>query len=158
MILIADSSALIALSVCNSLELLDQLFTEVVVPEAVYKEVIKADKPEARILKHYLNGKVIKVDMHDFIYLDAYADAGETEAMKLYKQKSADKLLIDDKRGRKVAKINRIETIGSLGILIAAKQAGLIKQIKPRIEKIAQSRVYINQSLIEMVLEVAKER
>ncbi len=51
MILIADSSALVALSVCDSLELLNQLFKEVIVPEAVYLEVIKSDKPETRALK-----------------------------------------------------------------------------------------------------------
>ena len=96
--------------------------------------------------------------MHDFIYLDAYADAGETEAMQLYKQKSANKLLIDDKRGRKVAKINGINMIGSLGILISAKQAGLISEVKPKIEKIANSRVYLSQTLIEIILETANEK
>ena len=57
------------------------------------------------------------------------ADAGETEAMLLYKQIDADKLLIDDQRGRNVAKINHIETIGSLGVLLVAKQRGLINEI-----------------------------
>ena len=86
MILIADSSALVALSVCDSLTLLERLFKEVIVPEAVFLEVIKSDKPEARILEEFLRKKVRKVDMRTFIYLDGNADAGETEAMLLYKQ------------------------------------------------------------------------
>lgn len=45
MILIADASALIALSACNSLPLLDAIFGTVLVPEAVFCEVIKAHKP-----------------------------------------------------------------------------------------------------------------
>ena len=77
--------------------------------------------------------------------------------MVLYKQKSADKLLIDDKRGRKVAKINNINTIGSLGVLLNAKQVGLISAVKPRIEKIANSRVYLDSPLISMVLDMANE-
>jgi predicted nucleic acid-binding protein len=157
MILVADSSALVALSVCDSLTLLDQLFKEVIVPEAVFLEVVKGDKPEANVLKKYLQEKVRKVDMRSFIYLDGNADAGETEAMLLYKQELADKLLIDDRRGRRIAKINGINTIGSLGILLSAKQAGLISKIKPQIENIAASRVYLTQSLIEMVLEIARE-
>ena len=140
MILVADSSALIALSVCNSLELLDQLFSEVLVPKAVFNELIKPDKPEVITLQHYLKDKVCEVDMRNFIYLDAYADAGKNEAMLLYKQKSAEKLLIDDKRGRKVAKLNEIDTIGLLGVLLIAKQTGLISKIKPRIKEIAQSK------------------
>ena len=157
MILVADSSALIALSVCGSLTLLDQLFKEVIVPEAVFLEVVKSDKPEAKVLEKYLREKVRKVNMHNFIYLDGNADAGETEAMLLYKQKLADKLLIDDKRGRRIAKINGINTIGSLGILLSAKQSGLISKIKPQIEDIAASRIYLTQSLIEVVLEIADE-
>ena len=157
MILIADSSALIALSVCDSLKLLDQLFSEVIVPQAVYEEVIKPEKPEAIPLQKYLTDKVVEVDMSHFVYLDAFADAGENEAMLLYKQKSADKLLIDDKRGRKVAKINEISTIGSLGVLLAAKQKGLIPEVKLYIDKIKESRIYLSPSLIQMVLEIANE-
>jgi len=105
MLLIADSSALVALSVCDSLELLDQLFKEVIVPESVYLEVIKSDKPEALALKEFLQEKVRKVDMSAFIYLDGNADEGEMEAMFLYKKEQADKLLIDDKRGKKLPKL-----------------------------------------------------
>jgi predicted nucleic acid-binding protein len=158
MILIADTSALIALSICDSLQLLDEIFTEVIVPERVYIEAIKSNKPEAKKLELYLQEKVIKVDMEDFIYLDGYVDAGETEAMKLYKTLSAHKLLIDDKRGRKVAKLNDIDVIGSLGILIHAKQSGLIKEVKPRLNKIVNSAIYLDSSLIESVLEITGEQ
>ncbi len=96
--------------------------------------------------------------MGDFIYLDGYVDAGETEAMKLYKTLSADKLLIDDKRGRKIAKLNNISIIGSLGVLIHAKQLGLIREVKPRIDKITNSAIYLNASLIEHVLEISGEQ
>ena len=65
MILIADSSALVALSVCDSLTLLDQLFTEVIVPKAVFLEVVKSDKPEAKVLENYLKEKVRKVRTPD---------------------------------------------------------------------------------------------
>ncbi len=126
-------------------------------PEAVFLEVVKSDKPEAKILENYLQEKVREVNMHDFIYLDGNTDAGETEAMLLYKQKSADMLLIDDRRGRRTAKINGINTIGSLGILFSAKQAGLVSKIKTQVEDIAASRIYLSQSLIEAVLKLAAE-
>jgi predicted nucleic acid-binding protein len=122
MILVADCSALIALSTCNSLGLLEQLFSTVVVPEAVFYEATSPNKREARQLKTYLQDKVRKVDMQSYVFLDGFADAGETEAMVLYKHK----LLIDDRRGRNVAKLNHISTIGSLGVFLVAKQKGLI--------------------------------
>ena len=157
MILIADASALIALAVCNSLHLLDDLFGDVLVPEAVYVEVTANNKPQALILKNYLEGKVRSVSMQHYVYLDAYADLGETQAMLLFKQLSADYLLIDDKRGRKVATINQIKTVGSLGVLLQAKRSGLIPAIAPLLQQIAESPVFISTKLIRTVLELAGE-
>ena len=157
MILIADSSALVALSVCDSLDLLDALFGEVKVPQAVFDEVSANHKPESAVLERYLQGKIESVDTEKYVYLDAYADAGETEAMLLYKQMSADWLLIDDKRGRKIAAVNHINTIGSLGVLLSAKKRGLISAVKPKIDQIAESDVYIGQTLRQIVLDMAGE-
>lgn len=157
MILIADASALIALSVCNSLPVLDALFGTVLVPEAVYLEVAAEDKPHSEPLRRYLQGKVRQVDMQHFVFLDAYADAGETAAMVLYKELNADYLLIDDKRGRKVAAINQIKTVGSLGVLLQAKRAGLIASIAPLLAQIDASPVFISRTLLETVLELAGE-
>lgn len=114
MILVADCSPLIALASCKGLPLLEALFDTVIVPEAVYHEAVVSDKPEAQQLKEYLKDKIRKIDPGYPILLDGFSDLGETEAMVLYRQISADKLLIDDKRGRRIAKINHINTIGSL--------------------------------------------
>jgi uncharacterized protein len=157
MILVADCSALIALSVCDSLGLLEQLFDSVVVPETVYNEAIQSGKKEAQALKAFLQGKVRQVNLQGYVFLDAYADAGETEAMLLYKQIAADKLLIDDRRGRKVAKINHISTIGSLGVLLAAKEKGLVTEISPLLRQIENSDIYLSPKLIATVLELAGE-
>jgi predicted nucleic acid-binding protein len=89
MILIADASALIALSACDSLWLLDAIFGTVLVPEAVFSEVAAVSKPHSEPLQSYLHGKVRQVDMRHFVFLDAYADAGETAAMQLHKELDA---------------------------------------------------------------------
>lgn len=157
MILVADCSALIALSICNRLELLEQLFDEVIVPEAVYNEATRPNKKQASQLRIYLKDKVRKVDMRHYVFLDGFADAGETEAMILYKKINADRLLIDDQRGRNVAKINHIETIGSVGVLLVAKQRGLIDQIAPLLHQLDQSDIYLSKQLIATVLALANE-
>lgn len=157
MILVADASALIALATCDSLALLEAIFGEVLVPEVVFSEVTAFDKPQAALLRCYLHGKVRAVDMHHFVYLDAFADAGETQAMLLYKEVAADYLLIDDRRGRRVAKINRIKTVSSLGVLLQAKRAGLIPCVAPLIDQIAAGSIFMSESLIQTVLELAGE-
>jgi predicted nucleic acid-binding protein len=157
MILVADCSALIALSTCKGLYLLDALFGTEIVPETVFHEATISDKPEADSLKIYLEGKVRQVDMGEYVYLDSFADTGETEAMLLFKQVGADKLLIDDKRGRKVAMINNISTIGSLGILLAAKQVGLITDLAPLLDQISSGLIYLSPELIKTVLNIVGE-
>ena len=61
MILVADCSALVALSICDSLHLLETLFTTVAVPESVYLEATKPDKRQAQALKHFLQGIISSV-------------------------------------------------------------------------------------------------
>jgi predicted nucleic acid-binding protein len=150
MILIADCSALIALSTCQQLNLLDELFCEVIVPEAVYYEATQPNKKQAKQLKTYLEDKVRRVDMQNYVFLDGFADAGETEAMVLYKQISADKLLIDDQRGRNVAKLNHINTIGSLGVLLVAKQRGLISEVAPLLLQLEKSDI-VDEMLLSSI-------
>lgn len=157
MILVADASALIALATCDSLALLETIFGSVLVPEAVFSEVTVPDKPQSVCLRSYLYGKIRAVDMQHFVYLDVFADAGETQAMLLYKEVAADYLLIDDRRGRKVAKINRIKTIGSLGVLLQAKRAGLIPSVAPLLERIASGSIFLSENLMQTVLELAGE-
>ena len=111
MILIADASALIALATCDSLALLDAVFGSVLVPEAVHAEVTEVDKPQSARLRSYLHGKVRAVDMQHFVCLDAFADVDETQAMLLYKEMAADYLLIDDRRGRRIARIRTMSRV-----------------------------------------------
>lgn len=100
-ILVADTSPLISLLVTNHLFLLFDLYKEIYIPEAVWNELNshvsivsyhnELDKltPLVRSCKVTLNFPEI--------------DHGESEAISLYKELNADYLLIDDKKGRKIA-------------------------------------------------------
>ena len=116
MLVVADTSALVALAASDNLSLLDQLFQEVRVPEGVLRECTISGKPEAERLDAYLRGKVSKVDLNEFVIVVAGLGQGELEAMALYKYLHADRLLVDDFRARKVAGLNGIEVVGSLGM------------------------------------------
>lgn len=59
--------------------------------------------------------------------------------MALYKTLQADYLLIDDKRVRKVARLNHISITGSQGILLLAKHKGLISEVKPFLDRLSVS-------------------
>ncbi len=148
--IIGDSSALVSLAVMDRLHLLEEIFDEVYVPQAVYDEVCIDNKPQSIKLKIFLANKVIKVQL-DIAKIGL--GQGELEAITLYQNSKADFLLIDDKRAKNFAKLNGINVIGSLGIIILAKEKGLIKSVRDDFKRLSDSSLFISQSLIDKVLK-----
>ena len=127
-------------------------------PTAVHDEVCAQGKPQADALKAYLLGKVQKVDMSQCkLQKTSGLGNGELEAMALYKATSANLMLVDDLRAKKSAYTNGLETMGSLGLLLLAKEEGLIADITSRVRLLQNSNAYLNPLLIEQVLQRAGE-
>jgi len=152
--IIGDSSALVALAVVNQLELLEKLYDNLYIPEAVFNEVTQIGKPQSDKLRQFLQSRVKRVDL---TLTQLGLGLGELEAITLYKELDADVLLIDDNRAKKYASLNGVKVIGSLGILIKAKEEGHIEKVKPLLDEIQKSEVYISMKLIEKVLEICGE-
>lgn len=157
MLIVADSSALIALATCDGLDILLRIYDDVKVPQAVYEEVIKPEKPQAAALETFLSGRVMEVDTTHWVLAAGGLGRGEIEAMALYKQLSADALLIDDHRARTIAEHNQINCIGALGVLLYAKQNGKIDKVAPYIEKLRLSSIRYGDELLNRVLKLAGE-
>ena len=66
MLVIADSSALIALATCNCLELLEKIFKMVKVPQAVFDELTIKGKYQSELFYDYLKGKIVKVNLKEY--------------------------------------------------------------------------------------------
>ena len=158
MLVVADTSALMALAAGDVLSLLDSFFQEVRVPLAVFRECTVPGKPEAERLEEYLRGKVLEVDLKDFVIAVTGLGQGELEAMALYKRLNAERLLVDDFRARKVARLNGIEVVGSLGILLRAKESGLIPEIGPLLTVIQSAGIRYSRELVDDTLRLAGER
>lgn len=157
MILVADSSALVTLATVDCLLALDSLFGDVRVPEAVYAELTKNNKPQAAKLKEYLQNKIAPIKQDSIVLTSPQLGLGEIEAMILYGELNADALLVDDKKAKRVANANGIMTVGSIGVLIRAKQKGLIGQIKPLLDRINESQIYMSDELYKLALVEAGE-
>ena len=156
MILIADSSALVALAIVDKLDTLEILFGSVYIPTAVFNEISKKDKPESKKLTDYCKSRVI--DVTEQVNFNISLGLGESEAIVLYKEKNADFLLCDDKKAKKFAKTFGINTIGSLGILLKAKEKKLIDSISPLLELLKESNIFIDDKTFALVLKMAGEK
>ena len=108
-----------------------------------------SDKLQGAKLKEFLTGKVVDAELS---ISKIGLGSGELEAISLYKNMSADFLLIDDKRAKSFAKLNGVNVIGSLGVMMLAKELGKIKTIKDDFEKILKSDVFVSKKMIERIL------
>jgi len=66
-------------------------------------------------------------------------------------------VLLDDSRARRVATRLNIKQIGTVGLLLRAKRMGLIEKIKPHLDSLIETGIYIRQELIDAVLNDAGE-
>lgn len=128
---IVNATPLIALAAIGRLHLLQDLFDEVIVPQAVYREVAVAgaDKPDADTwaAAHWL--RVMSPDQE--AALDALLlglDAGEMEVLLLARQIMPDWVLIDERQARRVAFALGLPVKGTLGVLLSAVLAGFLSK------------------------------
>ncbi len=157
MIVVADTSPLIALALCESLHVLVKLFGEVKVSRTVFNEACMPGKPKADILEKFLKKKIVDIAENDLIIGGKSLDLGELSSILLYKHLNADYLLIDEQIGRRIAKLNQVKIIGSLGVLIEAKNKRFIPSIKPQIEILKTSKIFFSQNLLNHALKIASE-
>lgn len=77
--------------------------------------------------------------------------------MALYKKLNADFLLVDDKKARQVALYNKINVVGSVGVLLLAKRRGIIEKIKPFLDILYTSSIHLSSDLYQHILNLANE-
>ncbi len=135
MIVISDTTPVLSLLKAGCLELLEKLYGNVLVPKAVYHEL--TENPvyfeEAKIIKatkFFSVAEVANIKSVDILRSVTGLDAGESEALIMYDERNADLLLMDEHKGRRVAKQLRVKHIGTAGILMLAYDKGHIGQVE----------------------------
>ena len=156
---IVNSTPLIILSKIGELEILKNLYGDIMIPRAVFEEVTrKNDLAKEKIL----NSEWIKIlevqDKSDRKIYQAKLHDGEVEVMMLAKEISADLLIIDDNAAKKTAKFLGFTVTGTLGILLKAKAEKIISEVRPILEKMLAEKFYISDEILNLVLKTAREK
>lgn len=161
-IIVADSGPLIALGIVGLLPQLKHLLGEIIVPETVYQEcIVERDRSGAKSIYNavqatYLTlqqtpASIILSELCDIL------DRGEIEAISLAKSMSAI-ILIDEKKGRTVAQHYHLDVIGSMAVIITAKQSGIIKTVAPLISQLEVHGYRLSNQLKKNVLKRVNEQ
>lgn len=159
--IVSDAGPLIAFSKINLIEVLAKLFGKIVIPRSVQEECSfsKANTDALEIQNNIEKGvievrnfSVPNLQNKDFESLDR----GEAHAIKLAMILN-EKLLIDEKLGRNVAKKLKLKVIGTCAVLVFAKEKKLIKKVSPFLQKLKDTGYFLSNGLIQKILTDAKE-
>lgn len=156
-VIIADAGPLIGLAHLQQLELLHQVFGEVLITNTVHAEILPtleyADKTmmQAALEAGWL--KVVDVDMGEWQPFYAGVDAGEGSAIYLASQLNHALLIIDDRAGRAEAKARKLRIIGTAAVISLAKLKGLIPQARPLLYALRASGYRLSDAVIQAVLD-----
>lgn len=155
MILVLDSSSLIALSRIGRLDLIHELAGEVHIPAAVSEEVgehsdQRVGRAEVRRAPWIRVGRV--TDEKAVELLRGRLGRGEAESIVLARELQADFVVLDDAAARRAAIEERLPVIGLLGLLVHAKERGTIAALKPLLEELKATGFYVGDSLYQDLL------
>lgn len=153
MIVVSDTSPVTALLTVGAADILPKLFGEVVIPEAVRIELVRNHSQ----LPAWVRVAAVRNTAEARRFARS-VDAGEAEAIELAKELHADRLLIDERKGRRLASQEGVPIIGLLGVVLLAKRKHLIPSARALIEKLDQEAgMYLAESTREAALKTVGE-
>lgn len=158
--IVADSGPLINLARIGRFDLLRALYTTLVIPQAVYREVVVRGNGQPGSQEVAQAGWICIGNVTDALAVAVLAtvlNQGEAEAIVLAKELSAAELLIDERQGRRIAQVLGLRVKGTLGILLRAKQCGLIPALRDELDNLIRQGAWISQRVYDTVLQAAGE-
>ena len=160
-LIVCDAGPLIALAKIDHLAMLKQLFHEVFVPEGVIQEcLVNPNLPGAKTIKKALDKKILlpkSPSQNSFLEpILKILDEGERLAILLAQEINAT-LLLDEKRGRSVARNLAIPVIGTAGLLLMGFKKGLISNLPELLEYLKTNGYRLADNLIEEILKRARQ-
>jgi predicted nucleic acid-binding protein len=146
-IVVSDTSALSALIQINQEHLLWAIYERVAIPTAVRDELLKFHRsiPSQIVILSCDDRRAVD-------HLQLRLGLGESEAIVLAKQIKADLLLVDERRGRQIAREQGLEIIGVVGVLAVAREKGLIANVINALDQLITSGFYVSPEIRLQVL------
>jgi predicted nucleic acid-binding protein len=146
---ICNSSCLIALDAVGSLDILERLYGTIAVPNAVAQECSGA--LPAWIQVHFVQNQPLVQSLH----LDL--GAGEAEAIALAVECSASRIILDDKKARRMAMGLALPVTGTLAVLLKAKERGIVPNVRDILDAMMAKSFRVSAALVRELLQESGE-
>ncbi len=157
MIIVSDTSPVSNLILIERLDILQKLFSGIIVPPAVDAE-IRALKQFGKDLSKYENAEWIEIvfprNQQKLQTFKNKLDEGEAQAIVVALETNCDLLLMDERIGTSVARQEGLMTIGLVGVLIKAKEEKTIERVGEVLSELKnQAGFWIGEKLERKILE-----
>ncbi len=138
---------------------MQRLYGQVVIPPTVQTEALRGGTKGIGAAEVQQADWISVIPLADPRRADLLSDLdrGEAEVIALAQELRADLVVIDERLARKYARRLKLKLTGTLGILLQAKQRGLVPAIKPLIERLVQGGIRLSDDVIAEVLQLAGE-
>jgi len=158
---VSNTGPLIALALINRVDVLQSLFAQVIVPEAVHQEILQGGAFRAGLASyrqaHWIKVQSVQSPLDPL--LQTVLHIGEASVIQLAREVHAEFVLIDEKKARKIARIIfGLRVIGSARVLIEAKNRGIIESVGNMLELIRGNGYWIHDDIIDLAKRMAGER
>ena len=149
-VIISDTSCLIILAKIGELDLLRQLYFKVTITQEILLEYGEhlPDWIEVQQAKDHYRQQLLEMQI----------DKGEASAIALALETRENILILDDWKARILAERLGLTVTGTLGVIIRAKNSGIIPSIKPYLDKIRETNFRISEELEQIALKEANEK
>jgi len=160
MLIVSDTTPIITLMKMGHLDILKHLYGKVLIPNAVYIELTGNEKFVAEA-SQVMDSDFLEVEEVDnevavtILQEVSGLDAGESEAIVMANSRKADLLVMDEHKGRSVAKKMGLPITGTIGLLLKAFDEGMFTagDIEECIEKLKETNVRISEGLFDIIRE-----
>lgn len=165
MIVVADTTPLLTLFKIGQIGILNKMYNSVHIPYTVFEELTRnTEYPEEA--EYFRNCPFLEVhsdlsaDRVSLLQRATGLDLGESEAIILADEKQPSLLLIDESKGRAVAENMKLTITGSIGVLFAAYQNGLLTEceIDQSVAMLRGMNRFIGEKLFNLLLSLVHNK
>ncbi len=148
-VVISDTCTLIIFQKIEEFDLLNKVYGDLLTTPEIAEEY-------GEKLPHWIKIEAAS-DKKYQEFVETQVDRGEASAIALAKEYEDVLLILDDLRARKLANRLNLKVTGALGIIVKAKQKGLVEKVKPLLDKPLLTNFRVSEKIIEEILGLNNE-
>jgi predicted nucleic acid-binding protein len=160
MIVVSNATPLIAMAMADRFDLLREIFGRIFIPPGVYEEVVEEGAERFGATEVRQAAWIQVIEAKDKLAVEVLEDdlgKGESETIVLAREMQADWVLVDERLARRKLELLDVPAIGTLGILLKAKELGLLPAIRPEVDRLRARGFRLARQAYQDVLEMAGE-